>query len=86
MDHEYINHVSMGIAGLSIGILGLQNILLTDYGVSATLLTVGGLGVFLHAGLFLYQGSTTGTDQGKSSVFAFIGAVLCLLGMLLFVF
>ncbi len=86
MQHPTLYHLSMGTAGLSLGLVGARTILIEGTTLGAGLMVLGGGGIFLSSLFALSGQSSSEFEPGNFVWIAVVAAIFSVLGMILIFF
>ncbi|MDQ2050033.1 hypothetical protein RBH26_06005 [Natronolimnohabitans sp. A-GB9] len=76
-------HLLMGVTGLSVGLVGFNEMLSTGVSLGGTLMIVGAFAFLAQTGYGLFVERSTELKAGESVEIAAISAILCSFGALL---
>jgi hypothetical protein len=83
MQRTTLYHLSMGTAGLSLGLVGARTIFIQGITLGAMLMVIGGGGILLSTLFALSGQSSSKFEPGNFVWIAVVAAILSLLGMIL---
>ena len=83
MQRTTLYHLSMGTAGLSLGLVGARTILIQGITLGAMLMVIGGGGILLSTIFALSGQSSSEFEPGNFVWIAVVAAIFSLLGMIL---
>lgn len=86
MQRPALYHLSMGTAGLSLGLVGARTILIEGTTLGSGLMVLGGGGILLSSLFALSGQSSSEFEPGDLVWIAVVAAIFSLLGMILIFF